>query len=392
MKDLVTRTIQALRRRCSEERGVALIVAAGSMIALTSAVALAVDVGMLTVARTEAQSAADGAALAGASALIESPDNASYARALAIRYAGDNSIRGDAAAVLPGDINVDLAARTVSVDVIRSDDRGNALGTYFARIFGVNTVDITATATARASDAGGINCLLPLVVPDRWAEGGGPGNDPDEFNPDDGDSYIPWMDASTDPPTYNTDSFTGYTSDDIGTQITLKSNTGNGDYNPSWYYPWAPPGQAGGSDYRTNIRSCVDPTISYHVGMDVDTEPGNMVGPTKQGFGDLIDQDPNAAWNEQMACVTDAADVLSNDGSDCRSSPRVRPVPMFDPTNGPANGRDGFTFTNFAGIFVEGIQGNNIIGRWIGYRGLDPASPNTGTSAGPQFKVLQLIE
>ena len=29
-----------------------------------------------------------------------------------------------------------------------------------------------------------------------------------------------------------------------------------------------------------------------------DSEPGNMVGPTKQGMDDLIDRDPNAYWDE----------------------------------------------------------------------------------------------
>lgn len=391
MKDLARHILQAIRGRCSDERGVALIVAAGSMVALTSAVALAVDVGMLTVARGEAQSAADGGAMAGASGLIESPHVPAYARALAIEYAGNNTVRGQTATVLAEDVDVDLAARTVTVRVLRTADRGNPLGTFFARIFGVNSVNITARAVARASNAGGVNCLLPLVVPDRWSEGGGPGNDPDTFDPDKGDEYIPWMDASTDPPTFNHDTFTGYSADDIGAPIVLKSNDGGGTYNASWYYPWRPPGQSGGSDYRQNVRSCVDPNISYSVGQSVATEPGNMVGPTNQGFSDLIDLDPNAAWNEQLDCVTDEAYRLSSDGSHCRSSPRVRPIPMFDPTAGPANGHSSFKFTNFAGVFVEGKQGKNINARWIGYRGVSPAE-ESATSAGPQFKVIQLIE
>lgn len=392
MKHLASGILNSIRRRCADERGVALIIAAGSMIALTSAVALAVDVGMLTVARTEAQSAADGSAMAGASALIESPDGVEYAEALAIDYASRNKIRGANAEVLPEDVDVDITARTVTVRVMRTTDRGNAMTTFFARIFGVHTVNITADATARASTAGGINCLLPLVVPDRWADAGGAGNDPDQFNPELGDEYIPWMDTSTDPPTYNTESFTGYTEDDIGDQIVLKSNTGGGTYNPGWYYPWRPPNQSGGDDYRENVRGCVDPTISYYIGQTVESEPGNMVGPTNQGFGDLISLDPDATWNEELGCVTDSSFRLSSDGSHCRTSPRIRPIPMFDPTDGPDNGSKPFDLTNFAGVFVEDIQGNNIIARWIGYRGFSPAEGGDGTTAGPQFKVLQLID
>lgn len=389
MKDLVTKTMQAIRRRCADERGVALIIAAGSMVALTSAVALAIDVGMMTVTRSEAQRVADAAAMAGAGALIQTPDNSAYARAQARETAGRNEIRGSQAQVLDQDVDVDLSTREVTVRVLRTAERGNPIGTFFARVFGVNTVDITADATAWASPAGGINCLLPVTLPDRWHEAGGPGNSEGSFDPDKGDYYEPWQVPGSDPAQYN-DDFTGYTQQDIGTQITIKSNTANGDYNPSWYYPWRPPGQSGGDDYRTNVSSCVDPSIAYSVGMEVDTEPGNMRGPTLQGFGDLIAQDPTAVWNEQLDCITDATDVLSSDGGACRSSPRIRPVPLFDPTAGPANGASSFSFTNFAGIFVEGIQGNDVVARWIGYTGVEPADAGEAT-AGPQFQVVQLI-
>ncbi|MFQ5529985.1 MAG: pilus assembly protein TadG-related protein [Gemmatimonadota bacterium] len=391
MTDLVKHVLRSLRWRWADERGAALMIAAGSMVALVSAVALAVDVGMLTVARTESQQVADGAALAGASALIESPDNADYATALAREYAGQNRIRRAVPDVRAEDVAVDLVNRRVTVTVRRTADRGNPVGTFFARIFGVNSVNITTDATAQASFAGGVNCLLPLTVPDRWFEAGGPGNDPDDYNPEFGDQYVPWMDTSTDPPTHNTETFTGYTEDDIGTQFTIKSNSANGGMNPSWYYPWRPPGQSGGDDYRTNINSCVDPSITYFIGQTVDTEPGNMVGPTKQGFQDLIAQDPHAVWNESLACVTDASAALSTEASSCRSSPRIRPVPMFDPREQPEPGSKPFQFSNFAGVFIEGIQGKNFIARWIGYRGLAPASVG-GPTAGPQFKVLQLVE
>ncbi|MEE8488127.1 MAG: pilus assembly protein TadG-related protein [Gemmatimonadota bacterium] len=390
MMDLARHVLKSLQRRWEDQRGAAMVLVAGSMIALISAVALAVDVGMLNVARTEAQQVADGAALAGAGALILSPDNVDFATAEAIKFSSKNDIQGARAVVRPEDITVDTDLDQVTVRVLRTQERGNPVGTFFARIFGVNTVNITASATAEASPAAGINCLLPLAIPDRWFEASGPGNDPDDFNPEAGDTYVPWMDTSTNPASFN-DSYTGYSTADIGRQIILKSNSANGGLNPSWYYPWRPPGQAGGSDYRTNINSCVDPTITFSVGMEVDAEPGNMVGPTKQGFQDLIGLDPHAVWNSNMQCVTDAVDILSSAGSACRSSWRIRPVPMFDPTESPLNGAHPFKFTNFAGIFIEGIQGNDVMARWIGYTALKPASPDQ-TTAGPQFKVLRLVK
>lgn len=388
MKSLVRKALQSLRWRWEDQRGAALMVAAGSMVALVSAIALAVDVGMLTVARTEAQRVADGSALAGAGALILSPDNVEFATAEAMDFALRNTIQGNRARVRAEDVFVDTDLDRVTVQVLRHTDRNNPIGTFFARIFGVNSVNIRTTATAEASPAAGINCLLPVALPDRWDEA--PGNDERDYNPEAGDTYVPWQNTETDPISYN-ENFTGYSANDVGEQVVIKSNTANGDMNPFWYYPWRPPGQAGAADYRTNVNSCVDPSIQYGVGTEVSPEPGNMRGPTVQGFGDLIDQDPHAVWNQQMNCITDASDALSTDGNACRSSERVRPIPLFDPSKHPELANEQFSFTNFAGIFVEAIQGNDVIVRWIGYTALRPASEDDVT-AGPQFKVLQLVE
>jgi hypothetical protein len=388
---IVAKGFRWFRRASANEKGTALFIAAGSMLALTSVCALAIDVGMLLTARTEAQRVADSAALAGAGALVQSPQNAELATLNALRFAALNMIGGQTANVLDTDVSVDLTNRQVTVNAIRSEERGNPMGTFFARMFGVTTVDIGATATAEASNAGGITCLLPLALPDRWIEGAGTPNDPDDYNPDAGDTYIPWAEPGTDPVVYN-DSPTGYAESDIGAQFTMKSNTANGGLNPSWYYPWRPPGQSGADDYRTNVSSCVDPTISYSIGQQVETEPGNMSGPTMQGFRDLIALDPNAVWNDGMDCIVDSGLEFSTDASHCRDSPRVRPIPMFDPREEPDAGSKPFTFTNFAGVFVEGIQGQDVIARWIGYTGVDPTTYGTDTSAGTLFKVLRLVK
>ena len=58
-----------LQTRLRDERGMTLVMVATGMVAFLSATMLAVDVGMLMVARTESQSAADAGALAGAVAL-----------------------------------------------------------------------------------------------------------------------------------------------------------------------------------------------------------------------------------------------------------------------------------------------------------------------------------
>ncbi|MDP2470587.1 MAG: pilus assembly protein TadG-related protein [Candidatus Palauibacterales bacterium] len=391
MYQRISSRMQMLRRKLRDQRGAVLVVVAAGMLALTSVVALSIDVGLMTTARVEAQRAADAAALAGAGAFVGSPGNEALARELATEFAARNKVRSESVSVLEDDIVVDTDALTVQVFVYRNRERGNAIQTFFARVFGVRSVNIAASATAEAAPAGGINCLLPVAVPDRWLEAGGPGNDPDDFNPEDGDVYIPWAQPGTDPPVFN-DAFTGYAQADLGQQIALKTNQANGGLNPSWYYPWRPPGQAGASDYRTNVSSCVDPSIAYYVGMEVDSEPGNMAGPTMQGFKDLIDQDPTARWNANMKCVVDDGLQGSMDPSKCRNSPRIRPVPLFDPTEEPDPGSKPFKFTNFAGIFVDEVVGKTVYGRWLGYTGFRPASPDEDTTAGPLFKVIRLID
>jgi hypothetical protein len=373
-----------------EQRGTALVVVAGGMLAFTSVVALAIDVGLLTTARTEAQRAADSAALAGAGAFLGSPGNESLARHLATDFAARNKVRKESVTLREDDIAIDTDALTVTVFVYRVRDRGNAIHTFFARVFGIDEVNVAARATAEAAPAGGIKCLLPVAVPDRWSEAGGPGNDPEDYNPEDGDYYIPWVEPESYPAVFN-DPYTGYSQHDLGDRIALKSNTGGGGLNPSWYYPWRPPLQSGADDFRTNISTCVDPTIVYSVEQTVETEPGNMAGPTMQGFKDLMDQDVSARWNTTMKCVVDAGHEASSDSQYCRGSPRIRPIPLFDPTEEPDPGNKPFRFTNFAGVFVEDIQGNTVYARWMGYTGVKPASPGE-TTAGPLFKVLRLID
>jgi hypothetical protein len=113
-----------------------------------------------------------------------------------------------------------------------------------------------------------------------------------------------------------------------------------------------------------------------------------------KGFKDLIDDDPTARWNDRegMKCVVDDGQQGSDDSTLCRESPRIRPVPLFDPTEEPDPGAKPFHFTNFAGIFVEEIEGKTVYGRWLGYTGIDPSSPDEDTTAGPLFKVIRLIE
>src|SRR5688572_535291 len=174
-----------LQTRLRDERGMTLVMVATGMIAFLSATMLAVDVGMLMVARTESQNAADAGALAGAVALAyDDPANLTATgpavrNAIAAAKAGDNSVMNAAASVIPEDVTFPTNTQ-VRVRVQRSGVRGNPVSTFIAPMFGISTVDIGAEATAEVSPANAMTCVKPFTVPDKWIENQTPPWDPDD--------------------------------------------------------------------------------------------------------------------------------------------------------------------------------------------------------------------
>src|SRR5439155_307125 len=127
--------------------------------------------------------------------------------------------------------------------------------------------------------------------------------------------------------------YTGYTTGkDVGTQLTLRAGTGD-NINPSFYFSWKMPGDVGGDFYRDNIANCNQSVIIR--GKKIIQEPGDKSGPTIQGIQALIDKDPLAHWDTGCKCVKGSAFAVS---------PRVFPIPLYDPelyADDQATGRDG---------------------------------------------------
>ena len=71
----------------------------------------------------------------------------------------------------------------VKTTVYRNAARGNPVATLVAQYFGIKTANIVATATAEASPADAMTCVLPFTIPDRWTEVQTPAFDPEDgFN------------------------------------------------------------------------------------------------------------------------------------------------------------------------------------------------------------------
>jgi hypothetical protein len=241
----------------------------------------------------------------------------------------------------------------------------NPISNLIGPIFGINTADIQATAKAAAVPAGGMTCVLPLTIPDRWIE-----NQTGPWTPDDTfDVYAQQgQKQNAGAPLANPDVYyppgtpnaTGYKPDrDKGLQIVLKNNN-QGKVAPSFYNPWDLPGSVGGDDYSENISGCNPNFIK--IGHNMTPENGNMVGPTQQGVDLLKAGDDRAHWDNGCKCVKD---------SRFRVSPRVRIVPLYDPTyftEGQHTGKSqpNLRVVNYLGFFIEDFNANgDITGRIV---------------------------
>ena len=380
--------IQRILRVRDDEHGISIIFVSLGFMAFLSATTLAIDVGMLMTARTQAQNAADAGALAGATALAFNSftDQSASGPAVssAINAAQANLVIGQAPSVTFSDVTFPKDPITGQFDAVqvlvhRTQARGNPVATLIAQIFGVRTVDVNATATAAAVPANAEICVLPLTIPDKWIEKQSPADTFDMYdnkgnllsNPD---VYVP--PGQTGATGYNPDT-------DKGLQLVLKNNNGT-KVAPSMYNPWDLPGSVGGNDYRNNIASC-NPNV-VKIGDSMVPENGNMVGPTQQGTNDLIAQDYNAYWDTFCNCVK---------GSAFRVSPRIRIVPLYDPVlyaQGQQTGKSGpqLQVVNYVGFFIESIDGDGVIGRMTPILG--KISGNGPPSIGGFARVIMLVQ
>jgi Putative Flp pilus-assembly TadE/G-like len=397
-----------------DERGSALVLVAISAFALLSISALAIDLGMLLTAREEAQRAADSAALAGAAEYLKSSasDAITPGKQWAKNLAAENDVRHEP-------IDTTLVSTTSLLDStkemvvqmmpdsfkVRVTVYRPAIGLWFARIFGVNTWGVAATAVAQATDAGSAKCLKPFVIPDIWSDATDDKNGdriPDNgetwtYDPTKGDTYVAYNGTNDATATGYGSAFRdgwgngdGITAD-YGREIQLKAQDPSSKQyvvTPSIWLPWDLPDsngnpQTGASAYKNNIEQCN--TNAVQLGVPYPIETGNMVGPTYQGISDLISQDPNATWDNTTKTV-----VNSSYGSNWMNSPRVVKMAMAAPGQMTDPGKGTVVFNNFALFFIEGMASNHdpVVGRFLYYATGDAGGPTQGSLV----KTLRLVQ
>jgi len=328
---------RCLPRSRSAQRGATLIFIAAGLFMVLAVAGLAIDLGGLYVARSEAQQAADAAALAGAQVFVSS----GFTSGLVSQAVVQTLAAQRAAAVgnqnLVADLNPNISSTgfsascppapnsdgcfnfsfasdpRITVIVQRTAARGDGVPTFFARIFGFQTMDVSAEATAEAyNPTGGSGpqvsavCIKPWLLPNCDPDHTVPVGDPR------GNSNCP---VSGGLASYyvNPNTMTivnpGPTSSGgaIGELITIKPGNPQQAAAPSQFYPiYLSPGSnlsanpcpscasyPGGSGpdsadlYRANI-SCCNETPFTSPQTQIQPITGNMVGPTAQGVDCLI--------------------------------------------------------------------------------------------------------
>jgi hypothetical protein len=395
----------------ASERGAVLIHVVISLLGLIAFSTLVIDYGVLWAARRQAQNAADAAALAGAvsMAFVDMEDQ-DLARDSALVVAGENGVWGEAPDVTPADVTFPVCPpgspgagtnACIRVDVFRNQRaNGNPLPTFFGRLLDIAEQGVRATATANVMFGDSTDCVKPFAIADKWLEGrddlGAPGwSEEDTF-----ERYDRKTGAVLDPADYYEapgapggmygPNGTGFTRDstevggsDHGRYMVLKSGGPQDAIAPGWYHPVVinPDEGPGGANYRENIAEC-DPTV-IGPGTVLQSEPGNMVGPTSQGIRDLIALDPHAKWDPNLygpglggvsgGCMASGA---------CAISPRLVAIPAFNPDTydaGRASGRIDIHVVKVLGFFVAEMNGNEVGGYLTTY----PSAPRAGTSSTP---------
>jgi Flp pilus assembly protein TadG len=410
-----------MTERLRSERGAVLIHVGLAMIGLLGFCAIAIDYGVMWTARRQAQNSADAAALAGAVSLaFVDPADTNRARFAAEAAGEANLVWGQPPIIDPAtDITIgtcppgiaNASDVCVRADVYRNQARGNPLPTFFAHVLNIDSQGVQATATARVLVGNSASCMRPWALTDKWLDvvdtdapidtlrwtfedkyeryyENGPNRG--QLMPGAVDCYHSALTNLQGPYANNCPAGSPVTSfqvpQDVGTRVRMKSGNPAQALTAGWFFPIDLPlpggPSTGGERYRTNIASCNSLPVS--IGDLLWTEPGNMIGPTNQGVGDLIAQDPGATWN--------GTDVVGG-AFGINNSPRIVPIPIFNVDayyfQDKTSGRFQLQVTNILGFFVEQMQGNDVTGILLPYRAqFNPGAANVETTSAFLYSVV----
>ena len=362
---------QTIRKR-HNDRGVSILIIAVSMVFVLGIAGLGIDLASLYVGRSEAQRAADAAALAGANVLAANPDCvnsgsgslSSYCQTLATQQAEAVGNANLIAGAVPniGDSDITFLSTSVNdpqIQVIAARDaaHNNPMPTFFVKIFGITSANVSAKAVAEAyasngtGPAVGSRCVKPWLIPncDPLNTTGTPNQNCDQSSGPVGSFVIPQGGGSSTLARQG-----DYPTGPVGEPFTLKPGSPGGAAAPGQYYaayiPFTntaatecpacasslPSGGGVGSAavYRSNIECCNENAVvcGSNQNITLASTAGNMVGPTQQGVDCLIHQ---SGGSYSSNC---GQDLMNNpNGNPCTNAPPSAKSTPFQIFAGPNN-------------------------------------------------------
>jgi hypothetical protein len=390
-----------------EQRGAIVVVTAIALVALIGISGLALDMGHAFINKTRLQNTVDAVALAAAKELdVTGSVTAADAIANVVFQANaDAAGNGELSTAVAGGLSMvteysdtlyPFVPGGVDPQYVRARVEGMTLGSWLIQILGINTKTVSARAVAGPSPTlENICSVAPMMVCGDEAAG---------------------------PP------FFGYTEEAVETLKTSSGADGNWEVGPGNFQLIRLEDATGGADIREAMAGSYDACLASDE--DIDTEPGNTVGPVVQGIntrlgiynGPYSSHSPaTSPYKPDLVItqntvpivedVTAAADLDFNfddyqaDVTACSAANscephglperRILPLPIGN-CNGTASGQGNVPLLGFACFFLlqETIQQGNqakVYGQFVedckvkGYPGPDPNN-------GPGPYVIQLYE
>ena len=371
------------KRILGERRGSVTVLVAIMLIALIGIAALAIDIGRMMAAKQRAQMVCDAAVLAGAQYLTGEQSSTGVDTSSGLPSSGDGFAAKAAkyVALANNDAAPDWATKTVggspgitisfppypaSTGTVQADNGtsvpvklGEAIRAQavvnvpmtFGRILDLTSTNVQAEATAIV----GVQTQTPTPVTVTV-------------------SALPW--AVADTTIWNTD--TPRTPRiQMGAQVSLKiysSGDPEGFIGSGNFLAVAIGSDQGGNDYRDRIANTTPITFNLNQGIDLATEPGNMVGPTTQGLEARLGNDIYPYPSANSTAYSNWLNSYDPATGKRAATKRVGIVPIIADPGGDLNGREDLTLTGFAGIFVEGLETvtegnktyNRLVARFVG--------------------------
>jgi len=271
----------------------------------------------------------------------------------------------------------------VQVTAYRDGAHNNAIPAFFARLMGMNALEISARAVGQARVANSTKCLRPIAIPDRWAEATPPWTPASTFD---------WWDPAKPQDDYNPPELlgagSGLTLAAVGTQVTLTEGVLTAPIatiQPWRYLPIEIPGsQFGAAALRQNTNDCAASEVA--IADQIPIAAGDLhtnAQAIADGLGELIADDPGATWNAATKRVANSC--ADHQPSDCRNgprsmSPRIIALALFDPwdlaNQSHGAGATSVAVTNIVGFFVETVNGTDVTGYITTHPGLRDAGEN----------------